>query len=142
MRLAAAPAANGYAIGVLGTRAPNGSCGTPAAVFLGYVGSRAASYAVTDGAAKTANLVVEGSTVTLAAANDPQLGAAFDCALAGIATNAQASSFYDGIDAVMPLIAETPPTRPRPRRRRPRRRPRPRPRRSPSPRRRRPPRRP
>ncbi|MDA0183108.1 hypothetical protein OJ997_22555 [Solirubrobacter phytolaccae] len=109
MRLAAAPAASGYPVGVLGTRATDGSCGTPAAVFLGSVGSGAASYAVTGGSAKTAKLTVEGTTLTLSASNDPQLGAPFDCALAGIATSVNATSFFDEIDAIVPLVAETPP---------------------------------
>lgn len=109
MQLAASPATNGFPVGLLGTRAADGSC--PATVlFLGSVAGGSASYAVAGGsAAKTASLTVDGTTLTLAADRDPDLARPLDCALAGIATSTSMTTFYDESDAVIALAADVPP---------------------------------
>ena len=110
IELAATPAANGYPVGILGTKASDGSCSDPGVVFLGNVGGRTVSYAATGGTAKTGVMTVEGNTVTLAstAAPDPDLARGFDCAVAGISANLGMSAYYDE-SGFIPLAAEAPP---------------------------------
>ncbi|MBE2315613.1 hypothetical protein DVA67_006475 [Solirubrobacter sp. CPCC 204708] len=84
IRVGGTPATSALVSGALGTRAQNGTCGAPFAVFTGMVGNENALFARDTDTRTTfpARLVVEGTTVTIAAQDAARLNLPFDCAYA------------------------------------------------------------
>lgn len=112
VKLAAAPAANGYVIGVLGTTAGT-SCTAPFVIFNGHVGTRQAVYGRDTATAasdfKPANMNIDGDTVTLFADDAAQLGLPFDCAIAAVSKDGGTQNLYDETDTLAALAADPPP---------------------------------
>ncbi len=108
--LSAPPAS--YVLGVLGTRSGT-ECGPPFVLFLGRPATGAAVYGRESATApsdfKPAQMSVDGSTVTFAAADAAQLALPFDCAEAATSPDGDTRNLYDATDAFVALAADAPP---------------------------------
>ncbi|HWK29790.1 MAG TPA: hypothetical protein VNS09_24700 [Solirubrobacter sp.] len=108
VQTAAAGWSGTWLLGVAGTRASNGACGTPLVLFAADPASGAVQFSRDDGTQRTGTLRVDGTRVTMSGTGS-DLAVAFDCATAyTVPANGQLSQAYDRSDTPATLSAPAP----------------------------------